>query len=885
MDTKRNDFRDMFLDDSVSLEEALAKATNAVIHQGQESDEPTVVHKNKKTSALSKRRSSNVATIRENAETIGDSFDLDDKLSPGIISSQKKKKNKNSSSTRATTVALPKRAQKSSDGDEFDLDAKLSTSVAKIGRWATRSSTTVAKKASKRNKQHPDAFDLDSKLSTTKAVKTGSRSKDDFDLDAKLPTTGAAKAKAGKSAKDEFDLDSKLPSTRTRKGGIVGVLKRSSRSKSESPKKRRGPIQPTLPKSRTFTNEIGIHSDLDSAVSKMGIQTTTQQKGVITRKKSGRSSATKSTSPKRAGRGVGSMMSSMKAKLVSSGSFAKTSTTSGTEMFDLDGELGAKKSHRQTSKSTSMATSSSFANMFPKKARILQVSSTASQPFAADEDLDLDEVLEVQAPSLDPVFSTTAQFGLPGASVTERRSLDAILDPVAEEGHDPVAENSFAYEVAEALEAESELEDCDVEAAPTHSIDDDDEPLASKRQKSVNAFKALVNLDDHDGKVDSRINLEAATHSTFAFPPKWSTAVFVGKSTVASTSAGSGVPLGQPESPLAVDAEVTKGGKKAKSRLMAPGSPLFRNAAIGACGIVCAVVLIVVGVLLRSSQRNAVYSCSICPPGEEPEWTSYTFDDNMTGITMMHGFSCGELELMASAGNFDEVECAILTAETKDFCGCRVPPEPSAAPSTSSSPTSTGAPSGLPSESPTQAPTTLAPTTMSPTSAPTTLAPTTMSPTGSPTTAAPSTATPTSATEAPSLYTLPPFPSPPFSGNPQNRNFDRFNYRDSDSYESHNDFGPKDWGRIQCNNKDTCVSVCVALACEAGSSDSSLFLFSWGGRILGSMQTVGRSEKITVAGAQKVRIDAVHTIRAQLISAVTLRCLVRGSSMSAKMST
>jgi hypothetical protein len=38
------------------------------------------------------------------------------------------------------------------------------------------------------------------------------------------------------------------------------------------------------------------------------------------------------------------------------------------------------------------------------------------------------------------------------------------------------------------------------------------------------------------------------------------------------------------------------------------------------------------------------------------------------------------------------------------------------------------------------------------------------------------------------------------------RNLDQFTYGDTDTSGDNNIYGPKDWGKIQCPNPDTCVS-------------------------------------------------------------------------------
>jgi hypothetical protein len=35
---------------------------------------------------------------------------------------------------------------------------------------------------------------------------------------------------------------------------------------------------------------------------------------------------------------------------------------------------------------------------------------------------------------------------------------------------------------------------------------------------------------------------------------------------------------------------------------------------------------------------------------------------------------------------------------------------------------------------------------------------------------------------------------------------DQWNYRGTENNNGNNDYGPKDWGKVKCNNPDTCVS-------------------------------------------------------------------------------
>ena len=37
------------------------------------------------------------------------------------------------------------------------------------------------------------------------------------------------------------------------------------------------------------------------------------------------------------------------------------------------------------------------------------------------------------------------------------------------------------------------------------------------------------------------------------------------------------------------------------------------------------------------------------------------------------------------------------------------------------------------------------------------------------------------------------------------RSLDQFNYESTKNYDNYDDFGPKDWGKVQCKDKDTCV--------------------------------------------------------------------------------
>jgi hypothetical protein len=40
----------------------------------------------------------------------------------------------------------------------------------------------------------------------------------------------------------------------------------------------------------------------------------------------------------------------------------------------------------------------------------------------------------------------------------------------------------------------------------------------------------------------------------------------------------------------------------------------------------------------------------------------------------------------------------------------------------------------------------------------------------------------------------------------QNRDYDQFNYVATVQDDLHYDFGPEDWGQVQCPDLDTCVS-------------------------------------------------------------------------------
>lgn len=43
------------------------------------------------------------------------------------------------------------------------------------------------------------------------------------------------------------------------------------------------------------------------------------------------------------------------------------------------------------------------------------------------------------------------------------------------------------------------------------------------------------------------------------------------------------------------------------------------------------------------------------------------------------------------------------------------------------------------------------------------------------------------------------------SNNSPARSLDQFNYESTKNYDNYDDFGPKDWGKVQCKDKDTCV--------------------------------------------------------------------------------
>lgn len=43
----------------------------------------------------------------------------------------------------------------------------------------------------------------------------------------------------------------------------------------------------------------------------------------------------------------------------------------------------------------------------------------------------------------------------------------------------------------------------------------------------------------------------------------------------------------------------------------------------------------------------------------------------------------------------------------------------------------------------------------------------------------------------------------------QNRNYDQFNYVATVEDDLHYDFGPEDWGEVQCPDLETCVSKLV----------------------------------------------------------------------------
>jgi hypothetical protein len=45
------------------------------------------------------------------------------------------------------------------------------------------------------------------------------------------------------------------------------------------------------------------------------------------------------------------------------------------------------------------------------------------------------------------------------------------------------------------------------------------------------------------------------------------------------------------------------------------------------------------------------------------------------------------------------------------------------------------------------------------------------------------------------------------------RNLDRFNYRKTEIGESFGDFGPEDWGQIQCTDVEKCVSRFILISC------------------------------------------------------------------------
>ena len=259
------------------------------------------------------------------------------------------------------------------------------------------------------------------------------------------------------------------------------------------------------------------------------------------------------------------------------------------------------------------------------------------------------------------------------------------------------------------------------------------------------------------------------------------------------------IPLGQPEAPLElvkVNKTLSTSGKSQTQRISR--RPLLPVAITIACCLFGALTLLILGFnFLFTAEEEELYLCGVCPVGMEPTVSSFVFESNSTAEIML-GLSCDDLESMANGGVFSKKECTIVNHLAKEACGCRVLTE---------SPTVSPSPTTDPTRAPTGAPTNVR------TGSPTTLAPSTAAPTGIPTTLAPSSAAPTSQTAAPMLYTPSPLPpTPPFVAMSQNRDYDRFNYRDTEAYSTYNDFGPKDWGEIRCDDQENCVSFALHIA-------------------------------------------------------------------------
>lgn len=51
----------------------------------------------------------------------------------------------------------------------------------------------------------------------------------------------------------------------------------------------------------------------------------------------------------------------------------------------------------------------------------------------------------------------------------------------------------------------------------------------------------------------------------------------------------------------------------------------------------------------------------------------------------------------------------------------------------------------------------------------------------------------------------PTVPMPPFAASSLDRNFDRFSYGQTKAIHTHNEFGPKDWARVSCPDKTSCL--------------------------------------------------------------------------------